>query len=255
MFDIAGGAGGLSYELCVRYGVNSTLLDNRESESRLSSMQRRRMKKICKKRERPDSSPSLESTYLPKNETIDRSPLIDWLTSCTDLAVQDDGIVLEKVRDSVSSSSALPFTHMRHEFPIRFDESTIDPDLLKLLESASVLVGVHSDQATESIIDAALRLNMPFAVVPCCVFPHLFPERRFQAAAGVRDGNKGYILPPASVISYEEFIDYLLQKDGSIMKDFLPFVGRNVVLYRLPAGSDPRSSMIEKKSYPEHIKC
>ena len=34
-----------------------------------------------------------------------------------------------------------------------------------------------ADEATEPIIDAALRFGRPFAVVPCCVFPRLFPQR------------------------------------------------------------------------------
>ena len=31
---------------------------------------------------------------------------------------------------------------------------------------------------TEPIVDVACRLGKPFAVVPCCVFPRLFPHRR-----------------------------------------------------------------------------
>jgi len=36
---------------------------------------------------------------------------------------------------------------------------------------------MHPDQATESIVDFALHFNKPFAVIPCCVFPRLFPNR------------------------------------------------------------------------------
>jgi hypothetical protein len=32
--------------------------------------------------------------------------------------------------------------------------------------------------ATGHIVDAAVALGKPFAVVPCCVFANLFPERR-----------------------------------------------------------------------------
>ena len=48
----------------------------------------------------------------------------------------------------------------------------------KLLEKASIFIGLHSDQATEAIVDQALLSGRPFAVVPCCVFPKLFPTRR-----------------------------------------------------------------------------
>jgi hypothetical protein len=54
---------------------------------------------------------------------------------------------------------------------------------------------MHPDQATEPIVDAAIELGKPFAVVPCCVFPELFPERR------TKDGD--------SVRTYVQFLDYL----------------------------------------------
>ena len=43
---------------------------------------------------------------------------------------------------------------------------------------------MHPDQATEPIVDLALRLGVPFAVVPCCVYPGLFPFR-VQKGTGV----------------------------------------------------------------------
>ncbi len=38
-------------------------------------------------------------------------------------------------------------------------------------------------QATEPIVDAALAACVPFAVVPCCVFPSLFPDRSHQGVS------------------------------------------------------------------------
>ena len=87
------------------------------------------------------------------------------------------------------------------------------------LESADVLVGLHSDQATESIVDAALELNKSFAVVPCCVFPTMFPDRLTE------DGG--------TVTTQREFVDYLLRKDKDIKVTFLPFKGRNTVVYKI----------------------
>ena len=31
-------------------------------------------------------------------------------------------------------------------------------------------MGMHPDEATESIVDVALACRKPFAIVPCCVF-------------------------------------------------------------------------------------
>lgn len=44
--------------------------------------------------------------------------------------------------------------------------------------TASAIVGMHPDQATDAVVDAALALGCPFAVVPCCVFPALFAQTR-----------------------------------------------------------------------------
>ena len=49
--DIGAGKGLLSYELSVTYGVASVAIDRRDAV-RLSSMERRRMKKVTKSRER-----------------------------------------------------------------------------------------------------------------------------------------------------------------------------------------------------------
>ena len=72
---------------------------------------------------------------------------------------------------------------------------------------------------TDEVVDAAIELGKPFAVVPCCVFPELFPERR------TKDGD--------SVRTYVQFLDYLVAKHPDIKLAYLPFKGRNRVVYRL----------------------
>jgi len=68
-------------------------------------------------------------------------------------------------------------------------------------------------------------MGKPFAVVPCCVFPTLFPERKL-----ISDETSNI----SNVISYEDFVEYLLQKSSSMKCEILPFVGRNKVLYSFP---------------------
>ena len=104
------------------------------------------------------------------------------------------------------------FEHVREEF------WGVNERTRQKLESSDVLVGLHSDQATESIVDAALELNKSFAVVPCCVFPSMFPERL------THEGR--------TVTTQKEFVDYLLRKDKDINVKFLPFKGRNAVVYK-----------------------
>lgn len=90
----------------------------------------------------------------------------------------------------------------------------------QLFSDCSLVVGLHPDQATEPIVEFALQQQIPFAVMPCCVFPRLFPDRRLLSG-GLR----------VPVISYEEFVAYLMQK-GDAQRVTLDFEGANVVVYR-----------------------
>jgi hypothetical protein len=75
--------------------------------------------------------------------------------------------------------------------------------LERLNLNSRLTTGMHPDQATEAIVDLALRLCVPFAVVPCCVYPSLFPHRRLLRRPGQR---------AIAVRSYATFCDYLLDK-------------------------------------------
>lgn len=93
--------------------------------------------------------------------------------------------------------------------------------IINILRNASAVVGMHADQATGAIVDLALALNVPFAVVPCCVYAKLFPERR------LKDGTE--------VTDYNTLIQYLVEKDPeNIRVTTLDFEGKNKVVYSLP---------------------
>eukprot|EP00501_MAST-03F_sp_TOSAG23-6_P001493 GSMAST32.ASY1.ANO1.1552.1 assembled CDS len=116
--------------------------------------------------------------------------------------------MLRKTRLNARNAKRLPFFAATDEF-VKLNRS--------ILVGASLFVGMHPDQATEAIVDAAIRFNTLCAVVPCCVFPCLFPNRKLRS---------GF-----SVTTYEDFITYLLEKDSRLKKQILPFEGRNIVLY------------------------
>ena len=97
-----------------------------------------------------------------------------------------------------------------------FDESFIQRHS-DLISDCSMIVGLHPDQATDAIVDTALRLHKPFAVVPCCVFPKLFPERRQTTGQAVR--------------GYKGFVRYLRAKDFRIETSRLGFQGKDKVLF------------------------
>eukprot|EP00911_Craspedida_sp_UC1_P002210 UC1_evm2s1688 len=100
-----------------------------------------------------------------------------------------------------------------------------------LVHDSAVVIGQHPDEATEPIVREALRLNRPFAIVPCCVFPGQFP-RKLQDGRDVRQ--------------YDDFVEYLLQlasgsngggsisNNGPVCQARLDMGGRNTVIYRLP---------------------
>lgn len=89
----------------------------------------------------------------------------------------------------------------------------------ELITTCSMIVGLHPDQATEPIILLAQHLKVDFAMLPCCVMPSLFPKRMHQGQP---------------VRSYRIFCQYLLalQNDTKTTQvDYLPFMGRNMILY------------------------
>jgi Methyltransferase domain len=105
-----------------------------------------------------------------------------------------------------------------------FDDSTLaeSTELQNDVEQALLLIGLHADGATEAIVDAALKYQKPFVVVPCCVFPTLFIHRQ--------------VMDPATntmrqVRSHDQFCMYLLAKDPRFQFEILPFEGRNAAIW------------------------
>jgi hypothetical protein len=106
------------------------------------------------------------------------------------------------------------------------------------------VAALHPDQATDAALEYALERGLPWAIVPCCVFPELFSERRLKRGGASGRGN-GDDDSSASqpVRSYEDLVAWLLERGGpSASSAMLPFVGRNVVVYGAGGGSSSSSS-------------
>ena len=122
-----------------------------------------------------------------------------------------------------AESSSPPFPMI--ERPLEGDGSEImeeDARMAHLMEHCSIMTGMHPDQATEAIIDTAMRLGKPFAILPCCVMPKLFPHRMQK-----RHKNQ-------PVRSHSTFCQYLMDKAPpgcTFQVHHLPFNGRNKVIY------------------------
>ena len=256
--DIAGGLGLISFELCVRYGVKCTLIEPRAVK--LKALTRRYGKKVHRNRLRAKTNWPEKMVELREDDPAEKKSLIGFIHSLYP-TLEDDLVIDENVEILGLEESRLPFIHIRAMFKWPQQESDeSNPEILKALVFASVVIGVHSDGATEAIVDAALALDKPFAVVPCCVFPTENPHR---AMIKNEDGTTTYfslsdrdvsteegVCPPpmprtkagiinrrSIVTSTEDFIGYLQSKDPSIRRANLPFLGRNTVLYRLSCAS------------------
>jgi hypothetical protein len=135
-----------------------------------------------------------------------------WQKRIYDQCAENPQFILERVHERVVQLVA----------PL--DERTLaeSEEMQEAIQNASLLIGLHADGATEAIVDAALLYQKPFVVVPCCVFPTLFPQRRV-------------VMPGAEesvpVRLHEQFCQFLVQKHPSFHLETLPFEGRNVAVW------------------------
>ena len=110
---------------------------------------------------------------------------------------------------------------------------------------------MHPDQATDLIVDAALRYGKPFAVVPCCVFPNHHPNRRIasrgscvlrelldeteeEAGGTTAVADADADAEEEHVRTYEQYLTWLEKRAPGIQREVLKFDGRNVVLFNVP---------------------
>jgi hypothetical protein len=104
-----------------------------------------------------------------------------------------------------------------------FDDRSLSScsELQLAVENSSLLLGLHADNATEAIVDVAIRNNKPFVVVPCCVFPNFFPTRF------IHEEGQGMV----PVRSHTQFCRYLVEKDSRFVLEELPFAGKNYAIW------------------------
>jgi GNAT superfamily N-acetyltransferase len=244
VLDVAGGQGLLSFELGVRYGIMSTVVDTRAPPV-LKGMLRRKMRVIHRQRVRATEAAGSSSTGTGTSTSgeadgegmaLNRDPLMAFVRRSLQVPA-DDGVFSPLVAACLDgeAEASLPYDYIRGAFPLPQTDTVVGgggASALPRTGDASIIVGMHADQATEMIIDSALALGVPFAVVPCCLFKRSFPNRTIAgAAAGEMSGKAG---APTEVATYSQYIQYLRAKDPRIRSAQLPFLGRNTVLYVLP---------------------
>jgi hypothetical protein len=114
-------------------------------------------------------------------------------------------------------------TSRYQQLEIMFQEETVlsNPTLYHAVQTCKLMVGLHPDEATESIVDIAKTYGKPFVVIPCCVFPNFNPHRVLL------DPKQNTTIP---VRTHAQFCDYLLTKDTRFRREILSFQGRNVAI-------------------------
>ena len=227
--DIAGGGGTLSFELHVRHGCECVLVD--PAFVALSPRQLATWRNLRKRAARSGERGGAWRAWRraerwvrvaarerdARRDAHVRRVLVHTdareTRAFADRRIDDGGGAARRAETDPNDADVARFDHFAEPF-----WGDLDGALGGAIASCDVLVGMHPDQATEPIVDAALRLNKPFAVVPCCVFPDAFPDRVGPDGAPVR--------------TYAQFLEYLRAKDPGIEIAYLPFKGRSRVLYK-----------------------
>ena len=204
VLDIAGGKGELSARLALCHSLQVVMIDPRPADIAsvyLNSV----VPKLPKKwqhslEERMRHTPTFVEDELDKRF----SQLV------THFSIASDGICCDG--DGVDAE-------------MLFEDEAVE----KAVQNSSLIIGLHADGATEAIVDAALRYDKPFVIVPCCVFPNLFRHR--FTYVNDDDASNGDEKKRVAVRTHEQFCQYLLAKDDRFRREVLPFEGRNVAIY------------------------
>eukprot|EP01064_Diplonema_japonicum_P007975 TRINITY_DN15555_c0_g2_i1.p1 TRINITY_DN15555_c0_g2~~TRINITY_DN15555_c0_g2_i1.p1 ORF type:complete len:465 (+),score=122.88 TRINITY_DN15555_c0_g2_i1:63-1457(+) len=204
VLDIAGGNGAVTFEFHVKNNVPCTLVDPRPQK--LVKAHRRYLRMKDKER-RTD-----EAKAVQNEEEEEEDVGFDIFNTEGDQAEE-----AAESAEPVTSGLVPDQAFLPHAQQLLDEEFTTT----ELFKNSSLLVGMHPDQATDIIVDSALAHSKPFVIAPCCIFAHMFPSRRDPGGEPVR--------------TYNQYVEWLIAKDPKNIKTaYLPFEGRNKVLYRLP---------------------
>lgn len=148
ILDIAGGGtGGLTFELSLRWGIPSTVVDPRPVK--LNKTQRNTINFRIKSREILQSG-----LGVSHRADVLYQKFAEWKPSQLQSLFNDDFV---KSKDGNM-----------------------------LLQNCVAVVGMHPDEATDDIIKYAMRYNKPWVICPCCVFPKTFTQRKLASGRAVK---------------------------------------------------------------------
>lgn len=220
MLDIAGGNGQLSFELVNLSNVPTTVVDPRPFSTERWARRMRNGFYHTNELFQAYNVRSLEEALAsgPLRPRHFRIFFEEWLWADCDEA-------LRKAAFDESAEAAARITWTRkglEECDIEPDvvEAPIWEDVICALWHCSTVVGMHPDQAAGAIVDFALHRRIPFALTPCCTYSKQFPRRRLKNGV--------------PVTTYEQLVQFLMEKNSNIRRAELAFEGKNIVLYWHP---------------------
>eukprot|EP00536_Pseudo-nitzschia_multiseries_P005312 jgi/Psemu1/323836/estExt_fgenesh1_pg.C_990005 len=292
VLDVAGGKGDLSWLLKNVDGLESIVMDPWKPDPGTKSRNERMTKSIEYLRSHPEEAEKRSIPFLPTYQPL--AALMPRL-----MAERRKRLLARKDQTHNNSSACANNTNTNNINPRSLSLSTpanaksesasndsladsntssdsdccrpgdfLTPRLLQVpLDEKLLIVGFHPDQATEPCVDLARVLSIPFCIVPCCVFPSEFLDRRLrvehlslpEGANGENSGAKdrddddddedhrqGLEMVP--VRTYHQFLEYLQQKPtnnhSKIHTAHLDFpfteTAKNIVLYTLPPSPPTR---------------
>lgn len=245
MLDIAGGRGDLSWELQTRQGIRSTVVEPRPGKG-MRKWQRKWLEKFKANSSAIDGNGSSEvSTVQEEGESSAPTPTA---TDATEEQEPDADKPLDGLADFIPTVKTQP---LQATEPSRI-QAMLDDQFLEthkdMVSTASIMIGLHPDQATEPIVRAALKAGKPFAIIPCCVFGRDNPHRRLPknletediASSSSSSINEGVSREedeededPSTrpVTSYADFVTWLETLHPDIKTTWLNFEGMNRVIY------------------------
>lgn len=158
---------------------------------------------------------------LPESEfDMTESELNERIEDAKTVAMTRRGLCTHECEKECDENDDDATTDGGDDFSGELSNSITDFEMvIERLTGFDLVCGMHPDQATEPLVDLALAMNKPFAVVPCCIYSAQFPSRRLV------DGSQ--------VTTYEQFLQYLVEKDPENIKiQELDFEGKNKVVFR-----------------------
>ncbi|KAG2440768.1 hypothetical protein HXX76_003624 [Chlamydomonas incerta] len=185
VMDVAGGRGALTFYLTLQCGVRCTLVEPRRAAA-LSRQQHRDLAAAGVKAA-DFHLPQLRVRFGPELWRRDQQHAQASLSPLEEQQQQQQQHLStwEEEEEEEEAEEA------EDQEPEQLEDGQAEADadeVERLLAGCSLVVGLHPDQATDSILDFALDRGKPFAIVPCCVFPRLFPHRRLRQPAAPLDG-------------------------------------------------------------------